>query len=90
MNHVTLCKPKVYMLGFKIAMYPGAFGIPEEDCNCRCIATTRARWELDEDELNTLKERAAYFGLDKTKDFDEFKEKYTKAAETLKKEGKVV
>lgn len=77
-----------FTLGSKSAMYPGSFGIPEEDCNCRCIATTRARWELDEDELNTLKERAQFFGLDKTKDFDEFKEKYIKAAETLKNEGK--
>lgn len=90
-----------FTLGSKSAMYPGSFGIPEEDCNCRCIATTRARWELDEDELNILKERAAFFGLDKTNDFEEFKEKYLKAsedfpkennsrkaAETLKKEGK--
>ena len=77
-----------FTLGSKSAMYPGSFGIPEEDCNCRCIATTRARWELDESELETLKERAAFFGLDKTKDFDEFKEKYIKASETLKNEGK--
>lgn len=77
-----------FTLGSKSAMYPGSFGIPEEDCNCRCIATTRARWELDEDELNILKDRAQFFGLDKTKDFDEFKEKYIKAAETLKNEGK--
>lgn len=70
-----------FTIGSKSAMYPGSFGIPEEDCNCRCIATTRARWELDEDELNILKERAAFFGLDKTKDFDEFKEKYLKAVE---------
>lgn len=36
----------------------------------------RARWALDEDELETLKERAAYFGLDKGKNFADFKEKY--------------
>ena len=77
-----------FTLGNKSAMYPGDFGDPAEDCNCRCIATTRARWELDEDELNTLKDRAAFFGLDKTKDFDEFKEKYLKAAENLQKEAK--
>ncbi len=77
-----------FTIGNKSAMYPGDFGDPEEDCNCRCIATTRARWELDEDELNTLKDRAAFFGLDKTKDFEEFKEKYLKAAENLQNEGK--
>lgn len=65
----------------KKAMYPGKFGKPEEDCNCRCVALTRARWALDEEELETLKERAKFFGLDKTKDFKEYKRKYLKAAE---------
>lgn len=60
---------------------PGMFGIAAQDCNCRCALLQRARWELDEDELNTLKERAEFFGLDKTKDFEDFKEKYFKAAE---------
>lgn len=55
---------------------PGMFGDPSEDCNCRCCLLQRARWELDESELDTLKERADYFGLDKTKDFDDFKTKY--------------
>ena len=63
----------------KKAMYPGDFGDPAEDCNCRCASLTRARWGLDESELDTLKERAKFFGLDKTKDFDDFKNKYLKA-----------
>lgn len=67
----------------KKAMEPGSFGDPAEDCNCRCVALTRARWALDEDELKTLKERAEYFGLDKTKSFDEFREKYIVAATEL-------
>lgn len=70
------------------AMYPGGFGDPSQDCNCRCVALTRARWALDEKELETLKERAAYFELDKTKDFNEFKEKYLKAAKTVENTGK--
>ena len=61
------------------AMFPGDFGDPAEDCNCRCVSITRASWALDEDELQTLKDRAEYFGLDKTKDFEDFKEKYLKA-----------
>lgn len=65
----------------KKAMEPGSFGDPAEDCNCRCVALTRARWALDEDELKTLKERAKYFGLDKTENFKEFQEKYLNAAE---------
>lgn len=64
----------------KKAMEPGSFGDPAEDCNCRCVALTRARWALDEDELKTLKERAEYFGLDKIKSFDEFRGKYIVAA----------
>lgn len=60
------------------ATAPGHFGKASEDCNCRCCLLQRARWALDEDELNELKERAAYFGLDKTKDFEEFKQKYLK------------
>ena len=65
----------------KKAMYPGEFGDPAEDCNCRCVALTRSRSALDEDELKTLKERAKFFGLDKTEDFNQFKKKYLKAAE---------
>ena len=77
----------------KKAMFPGDFGDPAEDCNCRCASLTRARWGLDEDELQTLKDRAKYFGLDKTKDLDDFKKKYLKASETIEKSernGKMV
>lgn len=63
------------------APYPGGFGDPSEDCNCRCCILQRAKWALDQDELATLEERAAYFGLDKTSDFDEFKDKYLQLPE---------
>ena len=63
----------------KEAMYPGGFGLAEEDCNCRCVALTRAKWGLDESELETMKERAEYWGLDKTESFEEFKRKYMDA-----------
>lgn len=45
------------------AMYPSDFGRPEEDINCRCTILQRARWALDDDELQTLKKRAAKHGL---------------------------
>lgn len=70
------------------AMYPGKFNDPEQDCNCRCVALTRARSALDERELETLKERAKYFGLDKTEDFKDFKKKYLKGAEIVEKTAK--
>lgn len=61
------------------AMFPSNFGIACEDINCRCALTQRARWALDDNELQTLKDRAEYFGLDKSKQFDDFKEKYINA-----------
>lgn len=63
-------------------MFPGdPSGGAAEVINCRCVALTRARWALDDDELQTLKERAEYFGLDKTKNFEDFRRKYLKAVE---------
>lgn len=62
--------------------YPGdSAGGAAEVVNCRCALLQRAKWALDEDELETLKERAAFYGLDKTKNFDDFQKKYLKAAE---------
>lgn len=62
-------------------MFPGdPSGSAAEVINCRCTSNTRARWALDEDELNTLKDRAEYFGLDKTNNFEEYKEKYLEAS----------
>ena len=69
----------------KEAMFPGDFGDPAEDCNCRCVSLTRAKWALDEDELQTLKDRAKYFGLDKTESFEDYKKKYLNA--TTKQKG---
>lgn len=65
------------------AMYPGGFGRPSEDCNCRCCMLQRAKWALDDEELNELKKRAQYFGLDKTKDFEEFKKKWMIASKPV-------
>ena len=38
----------------KKAMYPGEFGKPEEDINCRCRSNTRARWALTAPETKHL------------------------------------
>jgi len=80
-----------FEVGSRNAMYPGDFGRPEEDIHCRCALQQRARWALDEEELETLRERAAYFGLDKTDDFEEFKNKYLQLpdeAVTIKEQSK--
>lgn len=69
-------------------MYPGdPSGGAAEVVNCRCALLQRARWALDEAELDTLKERAAYYGLDKTKNFEEYKQKYLKVNSSLTNKG---
>ena len=65
----------------KQAMQPHDFGLPEEDCNCRCTMLIRARAALDEDELKKLEKDAAFWGLDKTKDIEDFRKKYLHAVE---------
>ena len=70
-------------------MFPGGFGIASEDIYCRCTTLQRAKWALDQDELDTLKKRAEYFHLDKSDSFKEFKKKYLKLpanADTMKVE----
>ena len=65
--------------------YPGdPDGGAAEVINCRCALLQRARWALDDDELEHLKERAAYFGLDKTATFEEFKKAYLEATQQPK------
>ena len=67
--------------GIKV-MCPGKFGDPAEDCECRCIAHTRARARMNQQELDRMKKNAEYWELDKTEDFAEFKRKYLKASKT--------
>ena len=66
-------------------MFPGdPSGGAAEVVNCRCALLQRARWALDEKELQTLKDRAEFYGLDKTQNFEDYKQKYLKAAEQEK------
>lgn len=63
-------------------MYPGdPSGNAAEVINCRCIMLQRAKWALDDTELTRLKERASYYGLDKSDKFEEFNRKYNIAME---------
>lgn len=67
-------------------MFPGdPNGSAAEVVNCRCTSNTRARWALGEEELQTLKDRAEFFGLDKTKNFEEYREKYLGISEKIVK-----
>ncbi|WP_419032287.1 phage minor head protein [Holdemanella porci] len=66
---------------------PSIGGSARNVCNCRCQLLQRAKWALDESELKTLQDRASFFGLDKSKSFEDFKKKYLKLpsnADTMK------
>ena len=39
--------------GYK-ARYPGDFGVPSEDCNCRCALLQRAKWALSDEEFTKM------------------------------------
>ena len=39
--------------GYK-ALYPGDFGVPSEDCNCRCALLQRAKWALNDGEFTKM------------------------------------
>ncbi|MCI5617914.1 MAG: phage head morphogenesis protein [Ruminococcus sp.] len=69
------------------AQGPGGFGDPYMDCNCRCCLLQRAKWALDDEELKTLQDRAEYFGLDKSQNFQDFKDKYINVVEIIGNHG---
>lgn len=76
-------------------MYPGdPNGPAAEVVNCRCTISQRAKWRLDNEELERLKVRAGYFGLDKTENFTDYKSKYLEMSEedllTAGSSGKMV
>lgn len=73
-----------FQYGGHEAMHPSGFGVAALDINCRCVIVQRAKWALDEEELKALEERAKYFGLDKAKDFEEYKKKYIESLDEMK------
>lgn len=76
-----------FLVGGEEMDAPSVGGSAFNVCNCRCQLLQRAKWALDEDELQALEDRASFFGLDKTKDIDDFKDKYLqlpKNANTVK------
>ncbi len=70
-----------FEVGGMKAMYPGDFGDPAEDCNCRCALLQRARWALGAEELETLKQRAEVMG--EYDSYNEFRESYNNALNEL-------
>lgn len=70
------------------AMYPGDFGDPGEDCNCRCAILQRARWALDSSELETLRQRAEVMG--EYDSYNEFRDSYNRALNELYEDSQPV
>ena len=76
--------------GYK-AMYPGAFGRPEEDINCRCALLQRARWALGNDytkwsadaPIVVDDEGTTQFAIIDSKSFKEFKGYYMDATRQM-------
>lgn len=64
------------------APYPGGFGDPAEDCNCRCCMLQRARWAVEEETIYD-KWNNETGGIIQCTGYDDFKEKYLDAAEAL-------
>lgn len=72
-----------FKVGSYSAPYPGAFGDPYMDCNCRCAMLQRARWAV-KDETTYQKWNNETGGFIECSGFEDFKDKYLKAAEKLK------
>ena len=74
---------KLFEVAGRKAMYPSGFGIASEDILCRCDLLQTAKWALDDDELETRKGCAEFYGIDKTKVFVDIKSKYIKEIEKI-------
>ena len=59
--------------GYK-ALYPGGFGIPSEDCNCRCCILQRAEWALSDGEFTKMNGKTNELQhFESVDDYNEFK-----------------
>ena len=82
----------------KKAMYPGGFGDPAEDCNCRCALLQRARWAIGNDYTKWSADASVKISDDGTtqlvkieaKNYEDFQKKYKQAVENVGKNSKIV
>ena len=62
--------------GYK-ALYPGGFGIPSEDCNCRCCILQRAEWALSDEEFTKMNgETNELQHFESIEDYNKFKKTF--------------
>lgn len=58
-----------------MALYPGGFGDPKEDCRCRCCLLQRAKWALTDDEFTKMNgETNELQHFENVDDYNKFKE----------------
>lgn len=76
-----------FTVGGYSASSPGGFGVAYMDCNCRCCMLQRARWAV-KGETTYQKWNNETGGLIECSGYEDFKEKYLKSSETLKKSQK--
>ena len=59
------------------ALYPGGFGDPKEDCNCRCCLLQRAKWALTDEEFTKMNGKTNELQhFESVDDYNEFKKKF--------------
>ena len=59
------------------ALYPGGFGDPKEDCNCRCCLVQVAEWELSDDTFTKMNgETGELQHFESIDDYNKFKKKF--------------
>ena len=68
------------------APYPGGFGDPAEDCNCRCCMLQRARWAV-QDETTYQKWNNETGGIIECSGYEDFKTKYLNSLKDYDKTG---
>lgn len=59
------------------AMYPGGFGVPSLDINCRCCVLQRAKWNLTDEEFTKMNgDTNELMTFKNSKDYEEFKREF--------------
>lgn len=74
---------KPFEVSGRKAMYPGAFGIASEDCNCRCCLLQRAKWALSDEDFTQMNGDTGELVKIQEKNYNSFKERYREEQKKL-------
>ena len=80
------------------AMFPGDFGRPEEDINCRCAVLQRARWALgnnytkwsEDAEIEYSDDGTAQLTIIEADNYKDFQKKYKQASERVRDSAQMI